>query len=111
MTTVLAPAMPGAALGWLPGALYGLGTTVVLAGAGAMLGALVRHGRLRPQMAQQVAQEGAGWTLLAGGGLFAAAGAAGLADPSLITAGIVTGIHVDNLDQLNLGTRSSPPLW
>lgn len=104
VTTVLAPAMPSAALGWLPGALYGLGTTVVLAGMGALIGTLVRHRRLQQEDAQQVAQEGAGWTLLAGGGLFVAAGAAGLADPSLITAGIATGIHVYNLDQLNLGT-------
>jgi len=104
VTTVLAPAMPDAALGWLPGALYGLGTTLVLAGVGALIGALVRHRRLEPEHAQQVAQEGAGWTLLAGGLLFAAAGAAGLLDPSLMTAGIATGVHVYNLDHLNLGT-------
>ena len=104
VTTVLAPAMPSAALGWLPGTLYGLGTTLVLAGVGALIGALVRHRRLEPKTAQQVAQESAGWTLLAGGLLFGAAGAAGLLDPSLMTAGIATGIHVYNLDQLNLGT-------
>ena len=104
VSTVLAPAMPDAALGWLPGALYGLGTTVVLAGVGVLIGALVRHRRLEPEHAQQVAQESAGWTLLAGGLLFAAAGTAGFLDPSLMTAGIATGIHVYNLDQLNLGT-------
>jgi sulfite exporter TauE/SafE len=84
MATVLAPAMPSAALGWLPGALFGLGTTVVLVAAGAAIGALVRRRRLREELAQQVAQEGAGWTLLAGGALFAAAGLAGALDPSIL---------------------------
>ena len=104
MATVLAPAMPSAALGWVPGAAFGLGTTAVLAGAGAVIGALIRHQRLPEQLAQRVAQEGAGWTLLVGGALFVGAGIAGLADPSLLAAGIPTGIHVHNLDQLGIGT-------
>ncbi len=104
MATVLAPAMPSAALGWVPGAAFGLGTTSVLAGAGAVIGALIRHQRLPQHLAQRVAQEGAGWTLLAGGLLFVVAGAAGLAVPSIMTAGIATGIHVHNLDQVGVGT-------
>ncbi|EQD39053.1 conserved hypothetical protein, membrane, partial [mine drainage metagenome] len=36
--TVLAPAMPSAAWGWVPGALFGLGTTFVQALAGAGIG-------------------------------------------------------------------------
>lgn len=104
MMTVLAPAMPSAALGWAPGAAFGLGTTAVLAGAGAVIGALIRRQRLPRQLAERVAQEGAGWTLLAGGVLFTAAGAAGLAVPSVMTDGITTGIHIRNLDQINIGT-------
>lgn len=104
MATVLAPAMPSAALGWVPGAAFGLGTTAVLAGAGAVIGALIRHQRLPERLAQRVAQEGAGWTLLVGGLLFAAAGSAGLVVPSIMTAGISTGIHVHNLDQIGVGT-------
>lgn len=104
MMTVLAPAMPGAAFGWAPGAAFGLGTTAVLAGAGAVIGSLIRRQRLPRQLAERVAQEGAGWTLLAGGILFAAAGAAGLAFPSVMTAGISTGIRVHNLDQVDIGT-------
>jgi hypothetical protein len=104
MATVLAPAMPSAALGWLPGAAFGLGTTAVLAGAGAVIGTLIRHQRLPEQLAQRVAQEGAGWTLLIGGVLFVAAGAAGLAYPSIMSSGISTGVHVHNLDQLGIGT-------
>jgi hypothetical protein len=104
MMTVLAPAMPSAALGWAPGAAFGLGTTAVLAGAGAVIGALIRHQRLPRRLAERVGQEGAGWTLLVGGILFTAAGAAGLAVPSVMTAGISTGIHIHNLDQINIGT-------
>ena len=104
MATVLAPAMPSAALGWVPGAAFGLGTTAVLAGAGAVIGALIRHQRLSERLAQRVAQEGAGWTLLVGGLLFTAAGAAGLLVPSIMTAGISTGIHVHNLDEIGVGT-------
>jgi len=98
------PGHAGAALGWAPGATFGLGTTAVLAGAGAVIGSLIRRQRLPRQFAEQVAQEGAGWTLLAGGILFAVAGAAGLAIPSVMTAGISTGIHVPNLDQINTGS-------
>lgn len=104
MATVLAPAMPSAALGWVPGAAFGLGTTAVLVAAGAVIGSLIRRQRLPEQLAQRVAQEGAGWTLLVGGGLFVAAGAAGLVVPSVMTAGISTGIHVHNLDQIGVGT-------
>jgi len=104
MATVLAPAMPSAALGWVPGAAFGLGTTAVLVLAGAVIGSLIRHQRLSERLAQRVAQEGAGWTLLVGGALFVIAGAAGLAVPSIMNAGISTGIHVHNLDQINVGT-------
>jgi sulfite exporter TauE/SafE len=104
MMTVLAPAMPSAALGWAPGAAFGLGTTAVLAGAGAVIGALIRRQRLPRHLAERVAQEGAGWTLLAGGVLFTLAGTAGLIAPSVMTAGISTGLRVHNLDQLNIGT-------
>jgi hypothetical protein len=104
MATVLAPAMPSAALGWVPGAAFGLGTTAVLVAAGAVIGSLIRHQRLPEHLAQRVAQEGAGWTLLVGGLLFTVAGAAGLAIPSIMTAGISTGIHVHNLDQIGVGT-------
>ncbi|MDE3070536.1 MAG: hypothetical protein KGJ43_07385 [Acidobacteriota bacterium] len=104
IVTVLAPAMPSAALGWAPGALFGLGTTVVLAGAGAAIGALIRRRRLSEELAQEVAQEGAGWTLLVGGALFGAAGLGGLIDPAILSSGISTGIHVYNLDRLGVPT-------
>jgi hypothetical protein len=104
MATVLAPAMPSAALGWAPGALFGAGTTLVLVGAGALIGALTRRGRLDPRAAQRGAQEAAGWTLLVGGALFLIAGLVGLVDPAVMSAGVATGLNVPNLDQLGVAT-------
>lgn len=103
VATVLAPSMPSAALGWAPGALFGLGTMVVLAGVGALIGALVRRRRLSEQRAQRVAQHAAGRTLLLGGAMFSIAGLAGLLDPTLMSAGIATGVHVHNLEKLDVG--------
>jgi hypothetical protein len=103
VATVLAPAMPSSALGWAPGALFGLGTMVVLAGAGALVGALVRRRRLSQDLAQRVAQQAAGRTLLTGGAMFSVVGVAGLLDPSLMSAGIATGIPIHNLDELDVG--------
>ncbi len=104
MATVLAPAMPSPWFGWVPGAAFGLGTTAVLVGAGAVIGSLIRHQRLPEQLAQKVAQEGAGWTLLVGGMLFVVVGTVAVFIPSIISAGIRTGIHVHNLDQIGVGT-------
>lgn len=103
VATVLAPSMPSAALGWAPGALFGLGTMVVLAGVGALIGTLVRRRRLSEERAQFVAQHAAGRTLLLGGALFSIAGVAGLLDPNVMSAGIATGVHVHNLEKLDLG--------
>jgi len=96
-------AVHGFVADWGLGA-FALIMMTVLAGAGAVIGALIRHQRLPRQLAERVAQEDAGLTLLAGGVLFTVARAIGLAVPSIMTAGISTGIHVHNLDQINVGT-------
>lgn len=103
VATVLAPAMPSAALGWAPGALFGLGTSLVLAAAGALVGALVRRQRLSTDAAERVTQRAAGRTLLIGGTMFCVAGLVGLIDPAVMSAGVATGIHIRNLDKLDLG--------
>lgn len=104
LATVLAPAMPSAALGWLPGALFGLGTALVLACAGALIGAFVRRRRLSEAATRALAQHAAGRTLLIGGASFLAVGLACMLDPAVMSAGVATGIHVYNLDQVNVGT-------
>jgi hypothetical protein len=100
--TALAPAVP-AALGWAPGAAFGFGTLVVQATAGAAFGAYSRRLRLPEQTAERLAHRVAGQTLAWGGLAFMAGGLFGLTLPSVAGFSIATGIHVPNLDSINLG--------
>ncbi|MHB8191315.1 MAG: urease accessory protein UreH domain-containing protein [Ferrimicrobium sp.] len=100
--TVLAPAMPSAAVGWVPGAAFGLGTTLVQVLAGALFGFIARRLSLTPKDIQTVALVTAGRTLLIGGIAFVAAGIFGLALPELAGFSITTGLHVHNLHALGI---------
>ncbi len=100
--TTLAPAMPSPWLAWVPGAVFGLGTTTVQAAAGAAFGAISRHLRLPGSVATRIAQTTAGRTLWWGGWLFAAAGVLSLALPRLASLSLATGLGVPNLDQIGL---------
>ncbi len=100
--TVLAPAMPSAAWGWVPGALFGLGTTVMQALAGALFGWISQRLGLPPEATQKVALVTAGRTLRWGGIAFIAGGIIGLALPKFAQLSISTGIHVHNLDRLGI---------
>lgn len=100
--TVLAPAMPSAAWGWAPGALFGLGTTVMQAAAGALFGWFSQRLGLPPEATQKVALVTAGRTLTWGGTAFVAGGLLGLLLPNLADFSITTGIHVHNLDQIGI---------
>ena len=100
--TALAPAMPSVWLAWLPGAVFGLGTTTVQAAAGAAFGAISRHLRLPGSVATRIAQNTAGRTLWWGGWLFTAAGAFALAMPRLAGLSVATGLAVPNLDRVGL---------
>jgi hypothetical protein len=99
--TVLAPQM-GILWGWVPGALFGLGTTAVQALAGALFGGLSRSLGLGPDAIRQVALRTASRTLFWGGVLFVAGGLFGLAFPNLAAISISTGIHIHNLDSIGL---------
>ncbi len=100
--TVLAPAMPSAAWGWAPGALFGLGTTVMQAAAGALFGWFSQRLGLPPEATQKVALVTAGRTLTWGGTAFVAGGLLGLLLPNLADFSITTGIHVHNLHQIGI---------
>lgn len=105
--TTLAPAMPNAALGFLPGLLFGLGTLVVQAAAGAAAGAWMRRRRLGEQALTRVARAVAGAALLYGGLLFTAYGALGLTLPALfhrLDTGVSTGLDIPNLSSVNGAT-------
>jgi hypothetical protein len=104
--TKIAPAMPNAAVAWLPGLLFGLGTMVVQAAAGAAIGAWMRSRGLGGAALAYVGRSVAGNTLLYGGLLFTAWGLFGLVLPGpagTLDAGLPTGIPIPNLDRINAG--------
>ncbi len=104
--TVLAPAMPNAAVAFLPGLLFGLGTMLVQAAAGAAIGAWMRARGLGAAALNYVGRAVAGNTLLYGGLLFSAWGLFSLLLPTVaaqLNSGLPTGIGVPNLDSINAG--------
>ncbi len=104
--TVLAPAMPSAAIAFLPGLLFGLGTMLVQAAAGAAIGAWMRSRGLGAAALTYVGRAVAGNTLLYGGLLFSAWGLFSLLFPALaagLDSGLPTGIGIPNLDSVNAG--------
>ncbi len=104
--TVLAPAMPNAALAWLPGFLFGVGTMAVQVLVGAVLGTWMRARGLGEAAMNYVSRAVAGNTLLYGGLLFALWGVISIVAPALaapIDRGLPTGIAIPNLDSLNAG--------
>ncbi|CAB1129712.1 conserved membrane protein of unknown function [Candidatus Hydrogenisulfobacillus filiaventi] len=101
--TVLAPAMKSPWLGWLPGALFGLGTMAVQAVAGALFGYWMARRRLPEEAIRRVAQGTAGSTLYWGGLAFALAGAVSLLFPAVRGWAVVTPVAIPNLHHLGLG--------
>ena len=100
--TVLAPSMPSAVLGWLPGAVFGLGTMAVQVLVGTTIGWLVRRAGAGPDAARAIGLVVAARTLGVGGAAFVAAGLFGLAFPRIAGAQIGTGLRIHNLDSLGL---------
>ncbi|HKT31497.1 MAG TPA: hypothetical protein VJS89_03250 [Gammaproteobacteria bacterium] len=99
--TVLAPAMPGPAFGFLPGLLYGLGTTAMQVLFGALVGAWMARRQLADAVRTQVARMVAGRTLFWGGLAFIALGIIGFIYPALGGFGVDTGVRVHNLSRID----------
>jgi hypothetical protein len=100
--TTLAPAMPSAATGWLPGFVYGIGTLCVQAAAGAAFGYWAARRGLPGEAIRSIALTTAARTLLWGGCAFTLFGVSALAFPGLTEIGITTPLHVHNLHTLGL---------
>jgi hypothetical protein len=100
--TVLAPAEHSAWWGWLPGAAFGLGTTLVQVIAGGLFGFVAVRRGLDSDAVRRVALRTAGATLTWGGIAFMLAGIFGLLLPAAASFGVTTGVHVHNLDHLGL---------
>lgn len=101
--TVLAPAMPGPAFGFLPGLLYGLGTTAMQVLFGALVGAWMARRKLGDTVRTQVARMVAGRTLFWGGLAFISLGIIGFIYPHLGAFGMNTGVQVHNLSRIDVG--------
>ncbi len=100
--TTLAPAMPSAATGWLPGFVFGLGTLCVQAAAGAAFGAWAVRRGLPQEAIRNIALTTAARTLTWGGLAFLLFGLFGLAFPGVAGLAIATPLPVHNLDTLGL---------
>ncbi|MCL4435066.1 MAG: hypothetical protein M1399_09990 [Actinobacteria bacterium] len=100
--TTLSPAMHSIYLGWVPGALFGIGTMVVQVIAGMFFGWWASRRGLSEDAIRQVALRTAANTLKWGGLAFLSGGIFGLAFPGLAGTTVSTGIHVHNLDHLGL---------
>jgi len=100
--TTLAPAMPSAATGWLPGLIFGLGTLCVQAAAGAAFGAWAMRRGLPQEAIRNIALTTAARTLTWGGLAFVLFGLFGLAFPGVADVAVRTPLRVHNLDTLGL---------
>ncbi len=100
--TVLAPSMPSAVWGWVPGALFGLGTMAMQAMIGALFGRISRGLGLTPAAVRAVALTTAGRVLVWGGWVFIAGGLFGLAFPGIAGLSLATGLDVHNLAHLGI---------
>ncbi len=100
--TLLAPAANSALWGWVPGAMYGIGTMIMQALAGATFGLIASKRGLTQQAIRRVALKTAGNTLTWGGLAFILAGITSQLFPSIASKSINSHIHILNLDHFGL---------
>jgi sulfite exporter TauE/SafE len=100
--TTLAPAMPSAATGWLPGFVYGIGTLCVQAAAGAAFGYWAARRGLPAEAIRSISLTTAARTLLWGGCAFTLFGILALAFPAVAEIGITAPLPLFGLHTLDL---------
>src|SRR5579875_2447057 len=100
--TVLAPAMPSPATGWLPGFVFGLGTLCVQGAAGAAFGSWLARRGLPQEAIRRIGLLTAARTLLWGGCAFIALGLLGMVFPGVDELAITTPLQIHNLHTLGL---------
>ncbi len=101
--TILAPSMPNAYLGWVPGFMFGIGTTTVQALIGLSFGSLAKAINLPPNVSKTIARLTAARTLLFGGLLFSIVGIIKLINPKALEFSIKTPLKIHNLHELDIG--------
>ena len=100
--STLAPAMPSIWWGWLPGALFGLGTALIQGAAGAVFGNLAASQQLSATDVEELGLVTASRTLSWGGIAYALAGIAGLTNPALAHWEVSTGLRITGMTHLDL---------
>lgn len=101
--TVLAPKMPNAYTGFLPGLLFGLGTMATQIIIGVLIGRFMERLKMTKKGVEYVAKKTSGMALLWGGIAFVMAAGLEIAFPRLMNSGIVTPIKIRNLHNLGIG--------
>jgi sulfite exporter TauE/SafE len=101
--TVLAPKMPNAYTGFLPGLLFGFGTMATQIIIGMFAGGFMKRLKIPQKGIEYIARRTSGMTLFWGGIAFVIAAALEIAFPELIRAGFVTPVKVHNLHNLGVG--------
>ncbi|MHB8232106.1 MAG: urease accessory protein UreH domain-containing protein [bacterium] len=101
--TVLAPKMPNAYTGFLPGLLFGLGTMATQIIIGMFVGRFMERLNIPKKGIEYIARRTSGLTLFWGGLAFVFAAALEIAFPRLIQMGFITPIKVHNLHNLGVG--------
>ena len=102
--TVLAPEMPNSYLGWVPGALFGIGTMVMQVLFGSMFGRWMQNRKLGDKAKAYLARVMSARTLVGSGAGFIIVGTLGIAFPATLNAlSVVTPFHIHNLHTLGAG--------
>ncbi len=100
--TVISPQMPSPWIAFLPGLFYGLGTLLMQIIIGGVFGRWIESRNLGEKAKAFIGRFVAGNTLLIGGILFAVAGVIELLNPKLADWTLPTGLHIYNLDSINI---------
>ena len=102
--TVLAPEMPNGYVGWLPGALFGIGTMIMQIVLGSFFGAWMQRRQLGTQAKAYLARMMSARTLVGAGVGFLVVGVFGIAFPQVLSSlQVVTPIHIHNLHNIGVG--------
>ncbi len=101
--TVLAPKMPDAYFGFLPGLLFGLGTMVTQIIIGTVAGRFMEALSISRKGIEYIAKRTSGLTLFWGGLAFVFAAILEFAFPNLIQMGVITPLRVHNLHNIGVG--------
>ncbi len=101
--TVLAPKMPNAYVGFLPGLLFGLGTMATQIIIGMLAGRFMVSLDIPKKGIAYIAKKTSGFTLFWGGFAFIFTAILELMFPQLIQAGIITPLKIHNLHSLGAG--------